>query len=398
MVMTPALPEQNLEARKRLSSARRIVIKLGTSTVTASGTGFNFAQMRPLIRSIAKLHSEGRQLVLVSSGAVGLGAAKLGVKHVRLHNVVMRQACAAAGQSLLMNAYERLLGKFDIRIGQVLLTESDFSNWQRYLSLRRTMEKLLKLRVLPIVNENDTVSTAELEYVDVESSRRIFSDNDHLAALITVKLEADALVMLTNVDGVLPRSPQTISSANGNAEVIPLITEVSPELKALARGHSLSGRGGMLTKLEAAEIATRSGAMTVIANGDRSDALDRIFAGEQFGTFFVPHARLKGKRRWIAHAAEVRGRVIVNEGALEAIVKGKASLLASGVLSVEQDFLARDVVSIVASDGREIGRGLINCDRREAERLLRLAISNNTKGERLQVLVTRNNIVLSEQQ
>ena len=309
-VAAAAPSNQKLEALKDLSLARRVVIKVGTSTVTAGGSGFNFSRMRSVARSIARLHSGGRQVVLVSSGAVGLGAAKLDVNRVRLDNVVMRQACAAAGQSLLMNAYERLFGKYDVRIGQVLLTEADFSNWQRYLSLRRTMEKLLKLRVLPIVNENDTVSTAELEYVDTESSKRIFSDNDHLAALITVKLEADALIMLTNVDGVLPGPAQTTTSGDGTARAIPLITEVSPDLKKVALGHSRDGRGGMLTKLEAAEIAMRSGAMAIIANGAKADVLERLFAGEQIGTFFVPHARLKGKRRWIAHAAEVRGRVV----------------------------------------------------------------------------------------
>jgi glutamate 5-kinase len=152
----------------------------------------------------------------------------------------------------------------------------------------------------------------------------------------------------------------------------------------------------MLTKLEAAEIAMRSGALAIIANGAKADVLERLFAGEQIGTFFVPHARLKGKRRWIAHAAEVRGRVVVNEGALEAIVKRKASLLASGVIRVEQDFQAKDVVSIIDVEGREVARGLINCGRREAEDLLHGSISNQTKGERLHVLVTRNNIVLLE--
>jgi glutamate 5-kinase len=379
---------QNL---RDLSSARRIVIKVGTSTVTGGGSGFDFARMRPLVRSIAKLHREGRQVVLVTSGAVGLGAAKLDVKQPRLLSVVMRQACAAAGQSLLMNAYERMLARFDIRIGQVLLTEADFSNWQRYLSLRQTMERLLKLGVLPIVNENDTVSTAELEYVDAESSRRIFSDNDHLAALITVKLEADALIMLTNVDGLLPKT----DSSDTNA--IPLITEISAELKSHAQGRSQNGRGGMTTKLEAAEIAMRSGAIAIIANGSTRGVLEKIFAGGEIGTFFVPRTRLKGKRRWIAHAAEVRGRVIVNEGALKAIVQGKASLLASGVMRVEDDFQAKDVVSIVDSTGREIGRGLVNCGRREAEELVRSA-TGKTRGDRLQVLMTRNNIVLSELQ
>jgi glutamate 5-kinase len=379
-----------IQALKDFSSARRVVIKVGTNTVTTTGGGFNYPRMRSLVRAISEQHRAGRQLVLVSSGAVGLGAAKLGVTPARLHNLTMRQACAAAGQSLLMNSYERLFGTFSVKIGQVLLTEMDFSNWQRYFSLRGTMEKLLKLGVLPIVNENDTVSTAELEYVDKENSRRVFSDNDHLAALITVRLDADALIMLTNVDGLMPAPPASYSRESSD-RVIPLITEVSTDLKLLARGSSINGRGGMRTKLEAAEIVMRNGALAVIANGGKLDVLPKIFAGDQIGTCFVPTTRLKGKRRWIAHAAEVRGRIVVNPGARDAIVTRKASLLATGVVRCERDFEAKDVVSIVDTEGREIARGLINFGRREAEDLIRLTTADQGK---LDVLVTRNNIVL----
>ena len=383
-----------IQALKDFTSARRVVIKVGTNTVTAPGGGFNYPRMRPLVRTMAEQHQAGRQVVLVSSGAVGLGAAKLGVTPTRLHNLTMRQACAAAGQSLLMNSYERLFGRFSVKIGQVLLTEMDFSNWQRYFSLRGTMEKLLKLGVLPIVNENDTVSTAELEYVDIkENSRRVFSDNDHLAALITVRLDADALIMLTNVDGLMPAPPDESYALESTDSVIPLITEVSSDLKLLARGSSINGRGGMRTKLEAAEIVMRNGALAVIANGGKHDGLQKIFAGDQIGTCFVPTTRLKGKRRWIAHAAEVRGRIIVNQGAREAIVERKASLLATGVIRFEQDFEAKDVVSIADPQGREIARGLINFGRREAEDLIRLTTADKKK---LDVLVTRNNIVLLE--
>ena len=390
--MSAVTDNLKLEARKDLVSARRIVVKVGTHTVTGGATGFNVSRMRPLVRSLAKLHEAGRQVVLVTSGAVGLGAAKLDVNRVRLQNLVMRQACAAAGQSLLMNAYEQLFGEFEVPIGQILVTEADFSNWQRYSSLRRTLEKLLKLRVMPIVNENDTVSTAELEYLDIASSKRIFSDNDRLAALITVKLEADALIMLTNVDGLMRWPSEVTDTGMSDSILIDLVTEISSDLKMLARGHSLSGCGGMVTKLEAAEIAMRSGSVAVIANGGEADILERVFTGRPTGTLFTPQARLKGKRRWIAHAAEVRGRVTVNQGAREALVKGKASLLTSGVIKVEGDFQTKDVVRIIDSEGRELARGLINFGKRETEELIQLASQN--KSDRLQVLVTRNNIVL----
>jgi glutamate 5-kinase len=368
---------------------RRVVIKIGTSIVTAGTNEFSAAQVEPLLRSIARLKREGRQVVFVSSGAVGLGAGKLKLDRARLNDLATRQACAAVGQSLLMHAYEELFSKQGVPIAQVLLTEDDFMDRTRHLNLRRTIEKLLKLGVLPIINENDTVSTVELE-LKADGVNRSFGDNDRLAALVMSKLDADALIILTSVDGLL-RTPVSSKSV----EVVPLVTEIDSELRALARGRSATGRGGMETKLEAAEIAMRTGGLALIANGTKPDTLDRIFAGEQVGTFFVSGARLKGKRRWIAYAAGVRGRLVVNAGARDAIVGGKASLLASGVLRVEDQFEALDVVSIIDVDGREFARGMANCTSLEAERLIGSG-SATAKTGRARVLVTRNNIVLME--
>src|SRR5213079_2264555 len=190
------------ERERRLAAARRIVVKVGTSTVTAAEGQFSPQRVGPIVRSIANLVKSGRQVVLVSSGAVGLGRGWLGLHPSRLKDMVTKQACAAVGQSLLMDAYKRLFGAYDVKIAQVLLTEEDFSNWQRYSNLRRTMEKLIGFGVLPIVNENDTVSTAELEEKG-EGRRAAFSDNDRLAALAMSGLEADALALLTNVPGLL---------------------------------------------------------------------------------------------------------------------------------------------------------------------------------------------------
>src|SRR6516165_1168643 len=191
------------EARSRLKAARRIVIKLGTTTVTDARGGVSAERVEPVVGAIAKLKDEGRQVVLVSSGAVGLGRSLLGLHPARLKNMAVKQACAAAGQSLLMESYKRHFDALGQKVAQVLLTEEDFSNWKRYANLRRTMEKLLGFGVLPIVNENDTVSTAELETVGDGSRSAAFSDNDRLAALVMSGLEADALVLLTNVDGLL---------------------------------------------------------------------------------------------------------------------------------------------------------------------------------------------------
>jgi glutamate 5-kinase len=393
--------ELEQERGRRLRAAHRVVIKLGTSIVNGTGGEVCFERVGPLVASIADLKKAGRQVVLVSSGAVGLGAGHLGLHRSRVREMVTRKACAAVGQSLLMHAYEKLFGAHEVRIAQVLLTEEDFTDWRRYMNLRRTMEKLLKLGVLPIVNENDTVSTAELEYL-ANGPERIFDDNDRLAALVMSKLDSDALVLLTNVEGLLRRGAKRAADAPAEAvesEVIPLVEEITHELRALATGPSAGGRGGMLTKLEAAQIALRAGGMALIANGMKPDILHRVFAGEPLGTTFMSKTRMAGKRRWIAYAASVRGRLIVNEGAREAILGGKASLLASGVVGVEEQFEPQDVVAIADSEGREFARGIVNCASEEAAALIRRGEKTDAAGPltaRARVLVTRDNIVLLE--
>jgi glutamate 5-kinase len=394
--------EQELEKErlKRLRAAQRVVVKLGTNVVTGGGDRMCAEHVEPLVRSIAALKSRGRQLVLVSSGAVGLGAGRLKLHRSRLRELVTRQACAAVGQSLLMNEYEKLFRAHGVSIAQVLLTEEDFTDWRRYTNLRRTMEKLLKLGVLPIVNENDTVSTAELEYV-ASGPERVFGDNDRLAALVMSKLDADALVLLTNVDGLLRRGAQEAASSLALDEriVVPFVAEITPELKSMATGPSAGGRGGMLTKLDAAQIAMSAGGLAVIANGTGPDVLERLFAGEPVGTTFMSTSRLAGKRRWIAYAAGVRGRLIVNEGAREAITNGKASLLASGVVGVEEQFEPQDVVAIADAEGREFARGIVNYASAEARALIgegeKTPARSHEKAS-ARVLVTRDNIVLLE--
>lgn len=370
-----------------MRGAKRVVIKLGTSTVTGSQGELSLERIEPIVRAIATLQTNRRQVVLVSSGAVGLGRGWLGLHPSRLKDMVTKQACAAVGQSLLMEAYKRLFGAYDVKIAQVLLTEEDFSNWQRYSNLRRTMEKLIGFGVLPIVNENDTVSTAELETVGDSPRSVTFSDNDRLAALVMSGLEADALILLTNVDGLLnieTSAKHKRAGSGSRPHVIPLISKVTPELRALASGPSQSGRGGMVTKLEAAEIAMNCGGVAVIANGSRAETLPRIFAGESEGTVFLPSNRMKGKRRWLAYAARVRGRVVVDAGAQRALTGGKASLLSSGVVRIEKPFGLMDVVSIANVEGNEIARGIANCASEAAATA--------------RVLFTRDNIVLMERE
>ena len=379
------------EREKLLRSARRVVIKVGTTTVTGAEGELCRERVEPIAHSIATLMKAGRQVVLVSSGAVGLGRGWLGLHRSRLDDLVTKQACAAVGQSLLMDAYKNLFAQWGVKIAQVLLTEEDFSNWRRFSNLRQTMEKLIGFGVLPVVNENDTVSTAELESVSLGTRSVAFSDNDRLAALVMSGLEADALVLLTNVDGLLQ---QASPSHSEGGEVIPLVAEITPELKALAAGPSGSGRGGMRTKLEAAEIAMNCGGTAVIANGGRPETIDRIFAGENIGTAFLPAKRMRGKRRWIAYAADVRGRVVVDAGAHRAITQKKASLLASGIVRVEHHFAPMDVVSIVDAEGREFARGIANCASEEAAKFSGKRSGRGEGAPAAPVLVTRDNIVL----
>jgi glutamate 5-kinase len=395
-------PDQNLEAerKRRLRSARRLVVKLGTSTVTGADGDLCAERVEPIVRSIAALAKSKRQVVLVSSGAVGLGRAWLGLHASRLGDMVTKQACAAVGQSLLMDAYKRLFAECGLKVAQVLLTEEDFTVWRRYSNLRHTIEKLLQFGVIPIINENDTVSTAELTATNA-GKRVAFSDNDRLAALVMSGLEADALVLLTNVPGFLRgKMPADVCGGeagdNADSGVIPLLSEITPELKALAAGPSGGGRGGMSTKLDAAEVAMHCGGVAVIANGQTPRILERILDGERIGTAFVPSKRMRGKRRWIAFAANVQGRMAVDSGARRALEQGKASLLASGVVRIESHFATRDVVSIVDAAGKEFARGIAACSSHEAETSLDLGKAARGAASRAasRVVVRRDNIVL----
>jgi glutamate 5-kinase len=386
------------ERERFLKAASRVVVKVGTSTVTAPDGTLSLECIEPLIWSVTRLLAAGKQVVLVPSGAIGLGMGWLGLHRSRLHDLVTKQACAAVGQSLLMNVYKEMFSSWNVKIAQILLTAEDFSNWRRYINLRRTMEKLLALGVLPIVNQNDTISTAEIDSSGQGSRGTAFSDNDRLAALVLSGLEANLLVLLTDVDGFFRELP-TKTVDQFEPKVIPLITQITPELKALAAGPSAGGRGGMLAKLEAAEIAMNCGRMAVIANGRKPDILDRIFSGQEVGTAFLRAKRIRGKRRWIAYAADVRGRVIVDAGACQAITQGKASLLTSGVERLDGHFLSMDVVSIVNHDGLEIARGIAACASHEAEDILKkktAGVEQMPDSSSPHILVRRDNIVLVE--
>jgi glutamate 5-kinase len=379
--------------RKELKDARRVVIKLGSNLFFNEQGGLALDRIFALIDDIAEARLSGRQVIIVSSGAVALGSNALKMKP-QSALLVQKQAFAAVGQSRLMNLYEQGFSKHGIIAAQVLLTEEDFSNRKRYLNLRNTLTALLDMNVVPIINENDTVATSELEVTDRNAS---FSDNDKLSALVVSKLDAQLLVLLSDVDGLFTENPRD----NPNAELIQKVHDITPDIEALAGQKSSRGRGGMATKLQAARISMNSGGMAVIANGLKHGVLRRILAGEAEGTLFAGRSEaLSGKRRWIAFASSVAGRIHINAGAFEAIARKNASLLNAGVTRIENNFERGDVVAIIGPDGNEIGRGIVNYSSEDAVRLIgrhsddiaKLASTRN-----YDALITRDNIAFLPQ-
>ncbi len=380
--------------RDRVSDARRVVVKLGSNLFFNEGGAIALGRIFSFIEDIAAARLAGRQIIVVSSGAVALGADALKMKSATA-SLAQKQALAAVGQSRLMNLYEQGFAKYGFTAAQVLLTEEDFSSRKRYLNLRHTLTTLLDMGVIPVINENDTVSTTELEVTDRNPS---FGDNDKLSALVMSKLEAAVLVLLSDVDGLFTDNPRE----NPRAEFIPEVQEITADIEAVAGRKSARGRGGMATKLQAARIAMNSGGMAIIANGLKTGILGRVLNGEEEGTLFVGKTgSLSEKRRWIAFASSVSGRIHINEGAMDAITKKNASLLYAGVTRIENEFDHGDVVSIVAPNGQEIARGIVNYSSSDASKLIgkhsddiaRLATTKN-----YDAFITRNNIAFLTEQ
>lgn len=375
--------------RSRVAASRRVVVKVGTNVVMRDDSGLALGRLYGLIESIASQRRAGREMLVVSSGAVGLGAQRLGLPG-KPKTLAAKQACAAIGQGRLMSVWSEAFEKLGLVAAQVLLTEDDFASRSRYLALRATLDELLALGAVPVLNENDTVGTTEL--ASEKGRPAVFGDNDKLSALVMSKTGADLLVILSDVDGLYTANP----ARSQGARRIPLVPEVTPAVRALADGASSRGRGGMATKLEAAAIATASGGLAVIASGRSPGVLDAVLSGQDVGTLFLPREALTGKRRWIAYAAVVSGTLRVNAGAREALVRRKASLLPAGVTSLSGEFEKGNVVSIEGPDGAEIARGIVNYGRADAEKLVGHrsgeAVGQVPKG--YDALVTRNNVVL----
>ena len=343
-------------ARRALPKVKRLVVKVGSGLISAPGQGLLPDRIGALADELAALAKDGREVVVVSSGAIASGMARLGLTQ-RPRSIPEKQAAAAVGQSALMWHYEQAFARHGIRVAQVLLTQEDISARPRYLNARNTLQVLLRFRVVPVVNENDTVAVEEIKV----------GDNDNLAALVAHLVDADLLVILTDVDGLYTGDPRVDPEAR-RLDTVDAVTEEIERLVWDADGQV--SVGGMSTKLEAARKVTSSGIPMVIASGRVPGTLRRVLRGEPLGTYFVPRGdRLAGRKRWIAFAVPPQGRLTVDAGARSALVERGKSLLPSGVVEVEGEFHAGEVVSLSAADGKEFARGLTNYDAAELRKI-----------------------------
>jgi glutamate 5-kinase len=329
---------------------KRIVVKLGTSLLTGGSSQLDQGIMSRLATQIARLHKQGLELLLVSSGAIAAGRHRLGLTK-ELKGIPYKQVLASVGQSLLMNVYEQIFKQHEITVAQALLTKADLSDRAGYLNARNTLLTLLELKVLCIVNENDVVSVDEIQEAK-------FGDNDNLSAMVANLVDADLLLMLTDIAGLYDADPQR----SPEARLIPQVNRIDSEIERLAAATTnRAGTGGMATKIEAAKLATASGATVVIADGREPDVIPRLASGEAIGTRFLPaSSKLDSRKRWMLSGLSVRGKLIVDSGAALALKKQNRSLLAAGINHIQGKFQRGDIINIYDLQGMRIGCGITN--------------------------------------
>lgn len=359
--------ETQVNRQTYLSEADPIVVKVGSRVLSQPDGRLDTERISLLAKQLTTLESAGKRVVLVSSGAVAAGMAKLGISE-RPSGLAQLQAVASVGQAHLIQVYERFFADNGKHAAQVLLIADDLDDRTRYLNVRNTLLSLLEMGVIPVINENDSVAVDEL--------LTTFGDNDRLAAMVSGLFSRPALIILSDVDGVYDRSPEDEA-----AKVIPSIERVDADTLALASGTGNQlGKGGMASKLRAAQFVTQSGTPVIIAGGKQPDVLTRLLEGEELGTFFMPKERtLAPKKRWIGFSAQVAGRIQVDQGAERAVLAGGNSLLAIGIRSVAGKFEKGDVVSISNPADQEIARGLTNYNSEELARILGLRSPDITK-------------------
>lgn len=350
----------------------RVVIKLGTQVLIEENkaTGLkklSTSRINKICKQILPFLDKNSQIIIVSSGAVGLGQTELKLKSPL--KIIEKQACASVGQTLLMQCYQKFFNKKKIKIGQILLTAEDFSNRENFLNLSHTIEKLLSLGVVPIINENDSVSTSELKENTYAPS---FGDNDKLSALVASKLKANLLILLTTTDGIYNKNPEV----HNDARRISVVEDFNELTNIDCTGKSNMGRGGMQAKLEAAKIASLCGVPTIIASGILKNSLSQCLNfstlknSTQSGTLILPQIRIPEKKQWLAFSSGYRGIITINDGAMEALIHKKSSLLPGGILKVSGSFPEKSILSIQTLDGREIGRGMSSFSSKDLSKII----------------------------
>ena len=369
---------------ERLKDARRIVVKVGSNVMTARAS-LNLEVIHAISRQICVLIDRGIEVILVSSGAMAAGLRKLGLER-RPDEIPKRQAIAAVGQGGLIHAYEDAFGHHDKKVAQILLTGEDLNNRRRYLNVRNAMGTLLGWKVVPIVNENDTVMVEEIK----------LGDNDNLAAMITLLMDADFLVNLTDIDGLYTKDPRT----QPDARIIPRVVTFKKEIEHFA-SHipGALGTGGMLSKIKAARKVTAAGIPMIIAKGDKPDILLRLFSGEAHGTYFVPREKKMASRKcWIGYTLTPKGTLVIDGGAARALVANGKSLLAGGILEVQGDFGVGAAVALKGPSGEPVGVGLVNYTAGEINLIkgLRTSQIKSCLGEKpYDEVIHRDNLVLT---
>jgi len=336
---------------------KRIVIKLGTNLLTGGSGKLDRAVMSGLVAQMAAVASVGGEITVVTSGAIAAGKEKLGL-YKKNKDIPFKQVLASVGQSRLMNVYDSLFTEHNLTVAQALLTKRDLNDRSGYLNARNTLLALTELGVITIVNENDVVAVDEIQEAK-------FGDNDNLSAMVANLIDADLLLILSDIDGLYTANPRT----DPDATLIPVVERVTPEVEALAGGvGSNVGTGGMITKIEAAKVATSSGVRVVIASGHAPDVIERVAAGEGIGTHFLPHARPDARHRWLVSGLSARGKIVIDGGAARAVVKC-SSLLPAGVKLVEGAFKRGDIVRLVDEAGTQLGYGITNYDSTDVDRI-----------------------------
>lgn len=372
-----------MNTREQIKDAKRIVVKVGTSTLLYPNGKINLYRIEHLARELSDLASQEREVILVTSGAIGAGMVRMGLSE-RPDSMQEKQALASVGQVLLMHLYDKFFTEYGQVAGQVLLTKENFANHNQYINARNTLMAMLKSGIIPVINENDAVTVAEVK----------IGDNDTLSATVAAIVDADVLIILSDIDGVYDANPQT----HPEAKLLSEIKEITSGVEAMAGGAgSAVGTGGMATKIEAAKIATAAGVTMFIASGGENGMLGRIIAGEDVGTVFPPKdAHLRARKGWLAFGKRISGILVVDEGCVKALKKG-SSLLAAGILATEGEYTAGSTVRVLTADYQEIARGTIAYDAAAVAKIKGRKTSDFTDildGEIHDEVIHRDNMVL----